>query len=71
MNSDRLHRLIIAELTSDILKSEQELERVINSNTETDKKISDIKRLLGQMITLESSLSKFISMWDGGPEKEN
>jgi hypothetical protein len=71
MNSDRLHRLIIAELTSDILKSEQELERVINSNTETDKKISDIKRLLGQMITLESSLSKFISMWDSGPEKEN
>lgn len=50
------------DLTTDSLKLEQELERVINSDQEIQYKTESIKSLLSRMVTIEASLIKFTSM---------
>jgi len=62
MNTERLFNIIVTDLTADKLKLEEELERVINSNVETEDKIRTIKHLLTTLATTEMSLNKFISM---------
>ena len=42
MNSNRLFQIVVMDLTSDVLKLEDELERVINSNLEITKKTNKI-----------------------------
>ncbi len=50
------------ELTTDTLKLEQELERVINSDSDTEQKIALIKSILSKMAVVEASLLKLASM---------
>jgi hypothetical protein len=62
MNSDRLFKIIISDLTSEKMKNEEELERIINSVMETDLKISAIKSILREISLTELSIAKFSGM---------
>ena len=62
MNEDRLFRIVMMELTNDNLKLEHELEYIINSNMEINKKTFKIKELLTKIAMIENSIIKFNSM---------
>lgn len=62
MNSDRLFKIIISDLSSEKMKYEEELERIINSVMETDLKISTIKSILREISLTELSIAKFSGM---------
>lgn len=62
MNSERLFKIIISDLTSEKMKNEEELERIINSDIETDAKISSIKNVLKEISLTEISIAKFSGM---------
>ena len=64
MNTERLFNIIVTDFTSDKLKLEHELERVINSDLETEIKTKTIKNILTNLATIEISLTKFVSMID-------
>ena len=57
------------DLTSDVLKLEDELERVINSNLEITKKTNKIKSLLTKITNAEASILKFNGMVSNNSEK--
>lgn len=62
MNTERLFNIIITDLTTNLLVLENELERTINSDIDTDTKVRDVKRLLRDISLTESSMTKFRSM---------
>lgn len=62
MNSERLFKIIISDLTSEKMKNEEELERIINSDIETDAKILSIKNVLKEISLTEISIAKFSGM---------
>ena len=62
MNTERLFNIIITDLTTNLLVLENELERTINSDIDTDSKLIDVKRLLREIALTESSMTKFRSM---------
>ena len=62
MNTERIFNIIITDLTTNLLILENELERTINSDIDTDSKLMDIKRLLREISLTESSMTKFRSM---------
>jgi len=63
MNTERLVKMVTIDMTSDLLKLEEELERVINCSTmETEKKVKKIKQILNATILIEGSMAKFNSM---------
>jgi hypothetical protein len=62
MNSDRLFKIILSDLTSEKMKNEEELERVINSDNEIEVKVDKIKSLLNQISLTEISIAKFSGM---------
>lgn len=62
MNSERLFKIIISDLTSEKMKNEEELERIINSDIETDVKILSIKNVLKEISLTEISIAKFSGM---------
>jgi hypothetical protein len=62
MNSDRLFKIILSDLTSEKMKNEEELERVINSDNEIEVKVDKIKYLLNQISLTEISIAKFSGM---------
>lgn len=65
------------DLTTDNFKLEQELERVINSDKNTDLKTQTIKLILSKMVSIDASITKFTSMFNNNnnnnevKEKEN
>jgi K+/H+ antiporter YhaU regulatory subunit KhtT len=59
MDYNKIFQIITLDLTTDILKSEQDLEVTINSVMDTDKKVAKIKKILGKITKLENSLEKF------------
>lgn len=69
MNSNRLFQIVVMDLTSDVLKLEDELERVINSNLEITKKTNKIKSLLTKITNAEASILKFNGMVSNNSEK--
>ena len=62
MNAERLFTIIVTELSTDLLKQEVELERLINSAVDINTKISDIKTCLEKISIIEMSLHKFNNM---------
>lgn len=63
MNAERLFKTVMTDLTSDLLKQESELERVINDQTlNIDTKLSMIKIILNQIVTTEQTINKFSVM---------
>ena len=70
MNGERLYKIIIMDLTSDILKFEEELEKTINGDLEIKEKTKKIKIILARMVATEASLSKFTSMVPNNDENK-
>jgi len=70
MNTERMFKIIVMELSSDKLKIEQELERIINSDMEISVKIKKIKYLLAKLVIAESSISKFANMLNNENNEE-
>lgn len=70
MNTERMFKIIVLELSSDKLKIEQELERIINSDMEISIKTKKIKYLLAKLVTAEASISKFTSMLQNNENNE-
>jgi len=62
MDVERLFKIVMMDLNSDILKLEDELESTINSNLDVNKKTKKIKKLLSKMVMIEASIVKFTNM---------
>ena len=62
MNTDKLFSIVLSELASDNIKKEFELERVINSDLETQLKVVMIKELLANLTQNDSSIARFTAM---------
>ena len=72
MDYTKLFQIITMELTSDILKAEQELESIINKNDfNINEKVIEIKDLLRELTILESSLKKFTNMLNQNNDNDN
>ena len=56
-------QIMVMQLTSDILKAEEALEKTINSTDLLDIKISDAKYKLTNLLVAENKLAKFNSMF--------
>jgi len=62
MNSNRLFEIVLLDLTTDKLKMEDRLERVINSDFDIDEKVSKIKTLVSEINNIDLSITKFQGM---------
>lgn len=71
MNIENLFKLIVMELSSDSIKLECELERVINSNNDTESKLKEIKELLVKITNAEASMAKFSAMINNDKNNNN
>jgi hypothetical protein len=71
MDYSRVFQILTMDLTSDILKSEDELERLINSNDNIDEKTAQIKKQLIKITTLEHSLTKLTNMLKRDDDNNN
>lgn len=62
MNGERIFKIVMMELSSDLLKLEEELECTINSDIDVNAKTIKIKELLSQIAITEAGMAKFTSM---------
>ena len=62
MDGERLFKIVMMDLNSDLLKLEDELEMTINSSMDVNEKTKKIKKLLSSMAITEASITKFSSM---------
>jgi hypothetical protein len=63
METNRFMQIMVMELTSDILKAEDALEKTINSDEPLDTKIITAKHQLNNLLIAENKLAKFNSMF--------
>jgi hypothetical protein len=63
METNRFMQIMVMELTSDILKAEEALEKTINSTELLDIKINNAKAQLNNLVLAENKLAKFNSMF--------
>jgi hypothetical protein len=71
MNAERLFKIVIMELTNDIMKLEQDLEGYINSELDSEAKVNAIKSTLSKIVNAEASLTKFTKMMSNGADNKN
>ena len=69
MNTERLIKIMLMELSNDGLKLEQDLEEAINSQIETKDKINLIKDVLAKIVTNEASIVKFNDLLNNNKQK--
>jgi hypothetical protein len=62
MDGERLFKIVMMDLNSDLLKLEDELETTINSSMDVNEKINKIKTLLSNIAITEASITKFSGM---------
>jgi hypothetical protein len=62
MKTERLFNVILLELSSEKMKIEDDLERVMNSDTDIEFKTKTIKELVVKLNTVEASIIKFNDM---------
>ena len=62
MDGERLFKIVMMDLNSDLLKLEDELETTINSSMDVNEKTKKIKKMLSSMAITEASITKFSSM---------
>ena len=62
MDGERLFKIVMMDLNSDLLKLEDELETTINSSMDVNEKTKKIKKLLSNIAINEASITKFSSM---------
>jgi hypothetical protein len=55
----RIINILLTELTSDRLKQEQEMERIINDNVEISKKVDLIKQQLKEIVLTDLMISEW------------
>jgi hypothetical protein len=63
METNRFMQIMVMELTSDILKAEEALEKTINSSDSLNTKVEKAKFQIGNLLLAESKLEKFNSMF--------
>ena len=64
-------QIMVMELTSDILKAEDALEKTINSDDILDIKIINTKHQLNNLLVAENKLAKFNSMFSSEEKNNN
>ncbi len=64
-------QIMVMELTSDILKAEEALEKTINSDDVLDIKIINAKHQLTNLLVAENKLAKFNSMFTSEDTNNN
>lgn len=64
-------QIMVMELTSDILKAEEALEKTINSDDVLDIKIINAKHQLTNLLVAENKLTKFNSMFSSQETNNN
>ena len=62
MDIERLFKIVMMDLNSDLLKLEDELETTINSSMDVNEKTKKIKTLLSSIAITEASVTKFSDM---------
>ena len=62
MDGERLFKIVMMDLNSDLLKLEDELEMTINSSMDVNEKTNKIKTLLSNIAITEASITKFSGM---------
>lgn len=62
MNQERIINLVQMDLATDQMKLEGELERIINSDIDINKKLAKIKKILAELVTIEASIIKFTNL---------
>jgi hypothetical protein len=68
---NRILTIVSLDLTSKILKLEEQLETTINSNLDVDIKLTKITDLLGEIVLAEKSLEKFTIMTNKNNVSDN
>jgi hypothetical protein len=71
METNRFMQIMVMELTSDILKAEDALEKTINSDDILDIKIINTKHQLNNLLVAENKLAKFNSMFSSEEKNNN
>lgn len=72
METNRFIQIMVMELTSDILKAEEALEKTINSNDEMlEFKLAKTKTQLSTLLLAENNLAKFNGMFRKDETLEN
>jgi hypothetical protein len=71
METNRFMQIMVMELTSDILKAEEALEKTINSDDVLDIKIINAKHQLTNLLVAENKLAKFNSMFTSEDTNNN
>ena len=62
MNTERLFKTVMIDLSSSLTKYEDELERTINADISLSEKAQKVKFLLLKITNYEASITKFSSM---------
>lgn len=71
MDAERLIKIVIMDLNNDKLKIEEDLEWVINSDLDAKTKSQKIRSLLGELVIVEASTSKFMNMMKSENNNKN
>jgi len=62
MNTQRLFNVVLLDWSTEKLKIEDDLERVIASDDDIESKSYRIRQLVGQLSAIETNIEKFNSM---------
>lgn len=62
MDTERIFKIVLGDISISNMKLEEEIERTINSDMEITLKTSQIKSFLSQMVMNDASIAKFSSL---------
>lgn len=71
MNTERIFRIVMTDLSCERLKLEEDLERVINSDIESEVKVQEIKSFISRIAIVDASLAQFSSMMNNNNTNKN
>jgi len=71
MNTERIFKIVMTDLSGERLKLEEDLERVINSNSESEFKTQQIKSIVSRIVIVDASLAQFSSMMNNNNTNKN
>ena len=71
MNTERLFKTVMMDLSLTQAKLEEKLEKVVNSDKDLDEKTKLITELLVELAQIELAMGKFNSMFTSNKNNEN
>lgn len=71
MNTERIFKIVMTDLSGERLKLEEDLERVINSDSESEFKTQQIKSIVNRIVIVDASLAQFSSMMNNNNTNKN